>query len=142
MSEYGLKSLLILFMPLIALATGLISIFQFLFIFANSICLILFLLLFFYFGVNFQMILRGQTWHERTKNITIYNLTPRENLIEVFGYNWLIALLNPFSRIKLPSDGTKFRKKINEQNYNYNSSDPMSNPYFQDSNNLSKRRII
>ncbi len=88
------------------------------------------------------MILRGQTWHERTKNITIYNLTPRENLIEVFGYNWLIALLNPFSRIKLPSDGTKFRKKINEQNYNYNSSDPMSNPYFQDSNNLSKRRII
>ena len=89
------------------------------------------------------MILRGQTWHERTKQITIYNLTPKDNFIEVFGYNWLTALFNPFASIKLPSDGTKFRKQMIEQNYNQNfDQNSMSNPYFQDSNNLSKRRVI
>ena len=66
------------------------------------------------------MAMRGQTWHEKAKNITIYRLELKENFLEIFGFNWCLAIFYPFARSQLPSDGTHFKKSNSNQEGMYN----------------------
>lgn len=96
-------------MPLFGLILGMINPFEFVYVFINSVTLILFPLMLFYGLINYRMMLSGQTWHESGKNIKIYDLGPKQNLEEALGRNWLASLFYPFVQLQLPSDGTRFR---------------------------------
>lgn len=110
------KSIFICIMPLFGVILGMINIFDFIYIFTNSVTLILLPLMFLYVLMNYKMALTGQTWHENAKNIKFYNLGLVQNAKDAFGSNWLMALIFPFSAQKLPSDGTRFRKNIISSN--------------------------
>lgn len=136
-SELSGKSLLITFMPLFAWILGFLSVKQFFFVFTNSICFILCLLMFVYFGINFRMALNGQTWRENAKNVRAYDMGWRFNLRQVLGRRWLAAALNPFAESTLPTNGTTFAKRDdNDDNDDPNSQSGRS-PF-----NVPKRRII
>jgi palmitoyltransferase len=136
-ANFSLTTLLILFVPWLACLLGLVGVSEIFLVFANSLCLILGPLMTLYFYINFSMALRGETWHERAKQITSYRLGWRENFLQVFGSNWLLAIFCPFVESELPSDGTIFRnnlrgedtataEKPNGLNYSY------INPNFED----------
>lgn len=126
-TEFSLGSLLITFMPLLAWIIGMLSLKSFFFVFTNSVCLILSLLMFFYFIINFKMALNGQTWNERAKNINIYNLGWKQNLQEIFGTRWLVAAFNPFASNKLLNNGTSFRKSGEIWGQNLNENETLNN---------------
>lgn len=116
MHEIDIKHLFIFFMPLFAFALGMISLYELFVAFTNALSMILSLLLFFYLIMNLTMAQRNQTWHERAKQIKIYDIGWKQNLIETFGYNWLQAFINPFSLLKLPSDGITYKLNVNINN--------------------------
>ena len=130
--EFDFKHIFMFFMPLFAFGLGMISLYELFIIFSNAITLILTFLLLFYMILNFTMALYNQTWHERAKNIKIYDLCWKQNLIETFGYTWVQAFLNPFSAIRLPSDGTSFKTNIRNVNSSVNEQ--------SNSNSLFRRR--
>lgn len=135
-SQFTAKSLLITFMPLFAWILGMLSLTQFFFVFTNSICFILSILMFVYSGINIRMALNGQTWNENAKNITIYNLGWRYNLGQILGRRLISAVFNPFAESTLSSNGASFRKRDESSEDNdeiINVSSPFSVP---------KRRII
>ena len=113
--NFSISTLLILFVPWLAICLGMVSIGEICLVFANSLCLILFMLMSLYFYVNFSMAMRGQTWHEKAKNITMYNVGWKENFLEIFGSNWFLVILFPLARSPLPSDGTRFKRNTFSQ---------------------------
>jgi len=132
----NLRTIFCVFMPLFAIGLGMISVMDFLVIFANTISMLLLPILFLYFFINFKMALKGLTWFENGKQILIYDLGWRQNLIDIFGKNWLMAIINPFSKLKLNNDGTQF-KTNNSTNAQ---SESASYPINTSNNNLFKRR--
>jgi palmitoyltransferase len=136
-ANFSINTILILFMPWLAVCLGMVTIGEVCLVFANSLCFILFMLMSLYFYVNFSMALRGQTWHEKAKNITIYNLEWKENFLEIFGSNWLLVIFFPFVKSKLPSDGTKFRRNNFEPTNQHNE---MQNSYYNPNENHILRR--
>jgi palmitoyltransferase len=135
-SEFGFKTLLCTFVPWLAWLIGFVSLGEMLFIIPNSICLFLSILMMFYFGINLSIAFNGQTWHERSKNINIYKQNFKESFIEIFGYNWFFSVVNPFALLKLPGNGTKF-KKCNQLNSNQ-----IESEQYQFNENLLKRRFV
>ena len=111
----GFKQSFIVFMPLFAFCFGMLSLVDLFFVFTNSVCMILFFLMFFYMFINLKMALMGQTWHEKAKGITIYNLGLTENALQFLGSNWISALVNPLSKLNLPSNGSKFKTNVLDQ---------------------------
>ena len=116
LSEFSFQTLVILFVPWLAACLGMVSIADMFIVFANSLAFIMFFLMSLYFYVNFSMAMRGQTWHEKAKNITLYRLNWKQNFLEIFGYRWYLAVLWPFASSRLPSDGTQFKKNSASQN--------------------------
>ena len=110
MHGFNEKILLATFMPFVAWLFGIVDNMKLFSVFANTICLFLSAVLFFFFIVNIRIVLNGQTWHEYAKNINDFNWTLADNFIEVFGHNWLSAFLWPFSELKLPGDGRNFKR--------------------------------
>ena len=98
----------------------------------------------FYYALNLKMVLKGQTWHEQSKNIDIYDLKWKNNLIEVFGSNWLMCYINPFLKSKLPGDGTKFIKYMNLLENESSKYEQMNEPFLivNESNASIKRKNI
>ena len=82
------------------------------------------------------MAFKGLTWFENGKQILIYDLGWRQNLIDIFGKNWLMAIINPFSKLKLNNDGTQFKTN----NSTSAQSESASYPINTSNNNLFKRR--
>jgi hypothetical protein len=80
--------------------------------------------------------LNGQTWHESGHNVHDYDINWRHNLREIFGYQWLRTLFNPFATSRLGHDGTQFRKKNSNNNPNDNDGN-ISSPF-----SVPKRRVI
>lgn len=109
--ETNLKSIVLTFMPLIAWCFGFMSLKQFVFVFTNSVCFILSMLMFVYFLINLKMVLKGQTWHENAKDVRSYDINWKYNLKEVIGQRWLSALLCPFTSSRLHHNGTNFKRK-------------------------------
>lgn len=128
-------------MPLFALIFGMISFMDFIYVFLNSITLILLPLLFFYMLMNYKMGLTNQTWNENAKNIQVYNLGWMHNLQEILGSNWYLAILTPFSKLKLIGDGIRFKKNdlMPSKSSNENM---MNNNFGYDTNNHINRRRI
>jgi palmitoyltransferase len=108
--ELSLKSFFITIMPMFAWAFGMVTTAEFFFTFINTIALIVSLIMLIYFFINLRMVLNGQTWNESAKNVRTYALGWRHNLVEALGTNWLASLLNAFASLRLPGDGTSFRK--------------------------------
>ncbi|CAF0742638.1 unnamed protein product [Brachionus calyciflorus] len=107
LNNISFKTLLMVFVPWFALLIGLVSFKDFFFMFTNTITVILFLLMFFYFLINFKMIINGQTWYEKSKNVC-QKQNRMSNFIETFGFNWKLAIIYPFASLKLSGDGTEF----------------------------------
>ena len=101
----NLKSLLMTFVPWFAWLFGMVTLKDFFLMFTNTMTVILFFIMFFYFLINFNMAINGQTWYERSKKFQT-NSKRMDNFVEVFGLNWKCALVWPFASLKLPSDGT------------------------------------
>lgn len=55
----------------------------------------------------------GQTQHEHKKHIKVYNMGLRNNVREVLGRRWFLALLLPWIPSQLPGAGIQFRVKNN-----------------------------
>ena len=113
-SDFTFKKFFTAFVPLLAVVIRMISVADFFYIFGNSVCLLLSLMLFFYALINFNMAVKGQTWHESSQGITKYRLSWSRNLVEIFGLNWRWAVVNPFARLNLPGDGSKFRTNMKD----------------------------
>ena len=47
----------------------------------------------------------GKTTFESNRKTNTYHLGWKQNLVEVFGYNWKRALVWPFAASKLPHNG-------------------------------------
>jgi palmitoyltransferase len=110
MHGFSVKTLFIIFMPLLAWLFGFLDNLAFFSAIANTACLFLSIILFLYLIINGKIAINGQTWFEySTKNFD-YSLGWKTNLIETFGNNWFFALIWPFSSYRLSSDGTKFKK--------------------------------
>jgi len=101
--------------PMFGLMIGMISLYDFFYIFINSVTLILLPMMFLYMCMNYRMALSGQTWHESAKNIRVYDLGWLPNLLEIFGSNWFVGCVYPFAELRLPSDGTRFRTNAAER---------------------------
>lgn len=140
-NEFSGKSILLTFMPLFALMLGMLSLKTFFFVFTNSVCLILSLLMFVYFGINLRMVLNGQTWNENAKNIQTYNIDWKFNLRLVLGRRWYLAIINAFSQSALFGDGTSFRKREELPNQRL---DDIPSQWSTSSSpfNIPKRRVI
>ena len=136
--QIGLKTLLITFVPWLAFILGMVGLIELAAIFANSVTLILFFLVSLYGFINFRMAFNGQTWFERSRGITAFKLSWRQNLLEVFGTNWFYAMLWPFAPLKLPSDGSRFRLAMVDYNSNSNEN---SNQFAYEQNQLFRRKI-
>jgi palmitoyltransferase len=145
-NELSFKSVMITMMPMFAWAFGMVSAVQFFFTFINFIAMIMSFLMFFYFLINLRMVLNGQTWNESAKRIKVYKLGWKENLLEVLGSNWLSAVLNAFAGLRLPGDGTFFKKS--ELFHQLVDTNMMSDPSFfnnyglNQNFNLQQRRIM
>ena len=57
-----------------------------------------------------KAIYRGQTQYEMKHDIRDYNLSLRQNVVDVLGRKWKIAWLSPFIKSPLKGDGIKFLK--------------------------------
>lgn len=111
LNDLSFKTIMVTCIPWLGWILGMLDLKDFYFVFTNTITFILFFLMFIYFSINFKMALDGQTWNENAKNIRLYNLNWKTNLLEIFGSNWKIALVCPFASLQLPSDGATFRRK-------------------------------
>lgn len=109
-NEPSLVKIFTCIMPLFAVFLGLIHPLDFFRIFLNSVTLILFPIMLLYMLMNFSMGLGGQTWHERAKGVRVYDLGFWSNVRECFGSNFVSSLLNPFARLSLEGDGSRFKK--------------------------------
>ncbi|XP_046337134.2 probable palmitoyltransferase ZDHHC24 [Haliotis rufescens] len=56
-------------------------------------------------------IYKGQTMHERKKQISTYNLGLKHNIVEALGKNWCLVWFAPWIPSKLPGDGLSFRSQ-------------------------------
>lgn len=142
--NFSLKVLMINMMPMFAWVFGFISALELYSVFTNTMCLVLSMLVFVYFLINFRMTLRNQTWHESAKNIQVYDLGGwKNNLREAMGVNWLVCVFNPFAQLKLTSDGTQFRQ--NDQSAATSSSfDNNQQTYYSSDTGfpIPKRRVV
>lgn len=107
----GIKTVFGMFMPLLAWAFGVIPGYSLMVALISSLCLVGSLMLAVFFFYHFTNICNGQTMHERSHNIHIYDLGWRENVIEVFGVNWKYAWISPFLDSPLPSEGIEPRTR-------------------------------
>ena len=111
MHGFGIKTVFVTFMPMLAWILGFVDNLRLITVFVNTTCLITFFILFFYLILNLRLIKSGQTWHEKANNVffnNIRNPSLKSNIIEIFGTNWYLTMFLPFIKHKLPSDGTHF----------------------------------
>ena len=59
---------------------------------------------------HYRIVSLGQTTHESNKNITKYNLGLEQNLTEVLGQRYVLAVFWPFATSRLPHDGVEWDK--------------------------------
>jgi len=76
----------------------------------QQITLILLPIMLLYTLLNLRMALGGQTWHERAKCVRTYDLGFWNNARECFGSNWVASCLNPFAKLSLDGDGSRFKR--------------------------------
>ena len=57
------------------------------------------------FSMQLLYVFSGKTTFESNRKTNTYHLGWKQNLVEVFGYNWKRALVWPFAASKLPHNG-------------------------------------
>jgi len=55
-----------------------------------------------------RLISMGATTYEANRKVTSYNLGLKQNWMEVLGNNWVLAIIWPFSKSKLPHNGIEW----------------------------------
>ncbi|XP_042877032.1 probable palmitoyltransferase ZDHHC24 [Penaeus japonicus] len=60
--------------------------------------------------IQAKAICQGQTQYEMKHNIRDYNLSFRQNVVDVLGRRWSVAWISPFISSPLTGDGLKFLK--------------------------------
>ena len=58
--------------------------------------------------LQYNAITNGQTQYEMKHSILDYNLTFKENFLDVFGTKWYLTLFSPYIKSPLQGDGLKF----------------------------------
>lgn len=58
--------------------------------------------------IQAKAICQGQTQYEMKHNIHDYNLSLRQNIVDVLGRRWKVAWISPFIMSPLTGDGLKF----------------------------------
>ncbi|KAK7478762.1 hypothetical protein BaRGS_00029973 [Batillaria attramentaria] len=109
--EFSLKTLFVLFLPLLAWMFRVIETVTMTMAFMISLCLIVCLLTLALLGYHLLNVINGQTVFEKTHRIRDYDLGPVNNLKVVFGKNWAICWLFPLIPSPLLGNGLEFPKK-------------------------------
>jgi hypothetical protein len=113
---FNLKTVFVTFMPMLAWLFGIVDNMRLLTVFINTVCMLSFLLMSVFIVINFRLVRSGQTMHEQARRIHQYDLGFFENFLQVFGTNWLRALVWPFAAYKLEGDGITYRRnQLNNQ---------------------------
>ncbi|XP_063861375.1 probable palmitoyltransferase ZDHHC24 [Scylla paramamosain] len=101
---------LTLIAPHFALLFGVINLWGVLVAVLHTLGLCTLLMTFYLLVMQMRAICRGQTQYEMKCNINDYNLSLKQNVIDVLGKRWKIAWMSPFINSPLRGDGTVFRK--------------------------------
>jgi len=94
--------------PLMILVTGMDISWGQVAIFFWSVHLAAFLLTSVLLVYHVKLITAGQTTFESNRKITDYNLGTKQNLMEVLGARWYLAMVWPFASSKLPHNGVEW----------------------------------
>ena len=116
MGEMSLKTVLSMFLPLLAYILGYLGSYKFIVAFLSSLCLIGGCLLIALNSFHLNNIVRGQTTFERSRRVKLYDYGMKENVRQVFGEKWTIAWLFPTIESPLPSTGIEFPNKNEFEN--------------------------
>ncbi|XP_070538489.1 probable palmitoyltransferase ZDHHC24 [Ptychodera flava] len=110
------RSILTMILPFMAWILGFTEKYTFMMSFLCGTCIItfgLFSVLLFWHG---DLILKGQTTHEKSVKDKSYDLGWRENVKEALGERWKLVWLSPFISSPLPGDGIEFKKRSGMEN--------------------------
>lgn len=110
--EFSLKTAFCLIVPLLAWLFQIVETVTMTMAFMTSLCLISLLLTTALLGYHFINIVNGQTVHEKTHKVTIYNVGLIENIKSVFGPKWTICWLCPWIASPPVGDGLSFAQKF------------------------------
>ena len=102
--------------PLVMWLIGYAGTFTFTVAFVSSMCLLGFLLLSALFTYHMMNAWNGQMTHERSHRIRTYDIGWQENMKQVFGTRWALAMLSPFIPSELKCDGIEYPTRNSFQN--------------------------
>uniref|UniRef100_H2Y8J1 Palmitoyltransferase n=1 Tax=Ciona savignyi TaxID=51511 RepID=H2Y8J1_CIOSA len=110
--SFGSKTLLTMFMPLLAWIFGVAEGETLAMAFFSSFCILAFLYGTAVILFHIRNTLKGRTTHEEAKGLGAkYNLGLTENMKSTFGNNWKFAWLSPLIPSPMPGDGLTFVEK-------------------------------
>lgn len=108
---FNFKSVITMFVPLVAWMFGFAATYGFFVAFVSALCVIGCLLLSTFSVYHVNNLVHGQTTSEKTHKVHDYDLGLVGNIREVFGVKWYVAWVSPWISSPLPGDGVSFLTK-------------------------------